>query len=129
MATSLTQLTTAKLEPHSIVTTTDVPIKLKPYKLSKEHSDILKQEIISLLEKDLIIPSHSPWSFPVLLVQKKNGKYRMCIDYRRLNEITIKDSYALPFIDELVSSVKGAKIFSALDLYSGYHQIPMYKTF
>ena len=128
MATSLTQLTTAKLEPHSIVTTTDVPIKLKPYKLSKEHSDILKQEIISLLEKDLIIPSHSPWSFPVLLVQKKNGKYRMCIDYRRLNEITIKDSYALPFIDELVSSVKGAKIFSALDLYSGYHQIPMNPT-
>jgi len=125
MATSMSQLTTANLEPHSIITTTDQPIKLKPYKLSKEHSDILKKEIISLLEKGLIIPSHSPWSFPVLLVKKKNGKWRMCIDYRKLNDITIKDSYALPFIDELISSVKGAKIFSALDLYSGYHQIPM----
>eukprot|EP00833_Pecoramyces_ruminatium_P000407 jgi/Orpsp1_1/1174439/evm.model.c7180000050100.1 len=125
MATSLSQLTTANLEPHSIITTTEKPIKLKPYKLSKEHSDILKEEIISLLNKGLIIPSHSPWSFPVLLVRKKNGKWRLCIDYRKLNEITIKDSYSLPFIDELVSSVRGAKIFSALDLYSGYHQIPM----
>jgi len=125
MATSMTQLSTANLEPHAIITITNKPIKLKPYKLSKEHSDILKNEIISLLEKGLITPSHSPWSFPVLLVQKKNGKWRMCIDYRKLNEITIKDSYALPFIDELISSVKGAKIFSALDLYSGYHQIPM----
>ncbi|OUM56236.1 hypothetical protein PIROE2DRAFT_25400, partial [Piromyces sp. E2] len=59
-----------------------------PYKLSKEQSDVLKNEIISLLEKGLITPSHSPWSFPVLLVQKKNGKWRMCIDYRKLNDIT-----------------------------------------
>ena len=125
MATSLSQLTTADLEPHSIITITEKPIKLKPYKLSKEQSDVLRNEIISLLEKGLIIPSHSPWSFPVLLVRKKNGKWRLCIDYRKLNDITIKDSYALPFIDELISSVRGAKIFSALDLYSGYHQIPM----
>ena len=125
MATSLSQLTTANLEPHSILTITEKPIKLKPYKLSKEQSDVLRNEIISLLEKGLIIPSHSPWSFPVLLVRKKNGKWRLCIDYRKLNDITIKDSYALPFIDELISSVRGAKIFSALDLYSGYHQIPM----
>ena len=127
MATSLSQLTTANLEPHTITTTSDKPIKLKPYKLSKDHSDILKNEIISLLNRGLIEPSHSPWSFPVLLVQKKNGKYRMCIDYRKLNDITVKDSYALPFIDELISSVRGAKIFSALDLFSGYHQIPMNK--
>ena len=86
MATSLSQLTTANLEPHSIITTTEKSIKLKLYKLSKEHSDILKEEIISLLNKGLIIPSHSPWSFPVLLVRKKNGKWRLCIDYRRLNE-------------------------------------------
>ena len=125
MATSMSQLTTANLEPHSIITTPEKPIKLKSYKLSKEHSDILKEGIISLLNKGLIIPSHSPWSFPVLLVRKKNRKWRLCIDYRKLNEITIKDSYALPFIDELVSSVIGAKTFSVLDLYSRYHQIPM----
>lgn len=125
MATSLSQLTRAKLLPHTITTTSNMPIKSKPYKLSKEHSKILKEEIVSLLKKGLIVPSHSPWSFPVLLVQKKNGKWRMCIDYRKLNNITIKDSYALPYIDELITSVKGAKIFSALDLFSGYHQIPM----
>jgi len=73
----------------------------------------------------LIIPSHSPWAFPVLLVRKKNGEWRMCIDFRKLNEITVKDAYALPFIDELLESVHGATIFSALDLFSGYHQIPM----
>jgi len=74
IATSLSQLSMAKLEPHTIITTTNKPIKFKPYKLSKEHSDIIENEIISLLEKELIIPSHSSWSFPVLLVEKKNGK-------------------------------------------------------
>ena len=73
----------------------------------------------------MIIPSHSPWAFPVLLVRKKNGEWRMCIDFRKLNEITIKDAYALPFIDELLESVHGATIFSALDLFSVYYQIPM----
>ena len=125
LATSLSQLSTAKLEPHSIITTTNKPIKLKPYKLSKEHSDILKNEIISLLDKGLIVPSHSPWAFPVLLVRKKNGKWRLCIDYRKLNEITYKDAYAIPYMEELLYSVCGAIIFSAIDLFAGYHQIPM----
>jgi len=73
----------------------------------------------------LIIPSHSPWAFPVLLVRKKNGEWRMCIDFRKLTKLLLKDPYALPFIDELLESVHGATIFSALDLFSGYHQIPM----
>jgi len=115
----------ADAEPHSIVITNEKPIKLRPYKISLEQSIALKEEINKLLNHGLIAPSHSPWAFPVLLVKKKNGKWRMCVDYRKLNDITVKDAYALPFIDELLESVHGATVFSAIDLFSGYHQIPM----
>ena len=115
----------ADAEPHSIVTTNEKPIKLRPYKISLEQSIALKEEINKLLNHGLIAPSHSPWAFPVLLIKKKNGKWRMCVDYRKLNDITVKDAYALPFIDELLESVHGATVFSAIDLFSGYHQIPM----
>jgi len=123
---SIDEVKIAKAEPHSIsIPNNTKPIKMRPYKISLEQSDALKEEIKKLLDHNLITPSHSPWAFPVLLVKKKNGKWRMCVDYRKLNEITIKDAYALPFIDELLESVHGATIFSALDLFSGYHQIPM----
>ena len=122
---SIDRVRTANAEPHSISLTNSKPIKLRPYKISLEQSLALKKEIKKLLDHGLIVPSRSPWAFPVLLVKKKNGEWRMCVDYRKLNEITIKDAYALPFIDELLESVHGAKIFSALDLFSGYHQIPM----
>jgi len=122
---SIDDVSVAKAEPHSIELTNNKPIKMRPYKTSLEQSNALKEEIIKLLKHGLIEPSHSPWSFPVILVRKKNGKWRMCVDYRRLNQITIKDAYALPFIDELLESVFGAKYFSAIDLFSGFHQIPM----
>jgi len=122
---SIEKVSVAHAEPHSIPLINTAPIKLRPYKISLEQSKALKNEIHKLMEKGLIVPSHSPWAFPVLLVKKKTGDWRMCVDYRRLNEITIKDAYALPFIDELLESVHGAKFFSALDLFHGYHQIPM----
>ena len=122
---SIDNVKIANAEPHTIHLTNNHPIKLRPYKISLDQSRALKKEITKLLKRGLIIPSHSPWAFPVLLVRKKNGEWRMCIDFRKLNEITVKDAYALPFIDELLESVHGATIFSALDLFSGYHQIPM----
>jgi len=122
---SIDDVKIAKAEPHSIPLSNNTPIKLRPYRISLEQSQALKKEIKKLLDHGLIIPSHSPWAFPVLLVKKKNGEWRMCVDYRKLNQVTIKDAYALPFIDELLESVHGAKYFSALDLFSGYHQIPM----
>jgi len=67
---------------------------LRPYKISLEQSIALKEEINKLLNHGLIAPSHSPWAFPVLLVKKKNGKWKMCVDYRKLNDITVKDAYA-----------------------------------
>ena len=76
-----------------------------------------------LLDKCFIRPSHSPWGAPVLFVKKKDGTLRMCIDYRELNKVTIKNKYPLPRIDDLFDQLKGAVVFLKIDLRSGYHQL------
>jgi Reverse transcriptase (RNA-dependent DNA polymerase) len=83
----------------------------------------LKHMLTNLIEKQWIIPSNSPLGAPILFVAKKDGSLRMVIDYRQLNSITIKDRYPLPRTDELFDRLQGAKIFSKIDLLSGYHQI------
>ena len=81
----------------------------------------LKKQIRELLDKGYIQPSSSPWGAPVLFVEKKDGTQRMCIDYRSLNEVTIKNKYPLPRIDDLFDQFKGACVFSKINLRSGYH--------
>jgi hypothetical protein len=76
-----------------------------------------------LLDKGYIHPSSSPWGAPVIFVEKKDGTQRMCVDYRALNEVTIKNKYPLPRIEDLFDQLKGAKVFSKIDLRSGYHQL------
>ena len=76
-----------------------------------------------LLEKGFIHPSVSPWGAPVLFVNKKNGTLRLCVDYRQLNKMTVKNKYPLPRIDDLFDHLKGASVFSKIDLRSGYHQL------
>ena len=83
----------------------------------------LKIQLQELLDKGYIRPSVSPWGAPVLFVKKMDGTLRLCIDYRKLNKVTIKKKYHLPQINDLFDRVGGAKIFSKLDLRSGYHQI------
>jgi hypothetical protein len=83
----------------------------------------LKLQLQELLDKEYIRPSVSPWGAPVLFVKKKDGTLRLCIDYRQLNKMTIKNKYPLPRINDLFDQVGGAKIFSKLDLRSGYHQV------
>ena len=83
----------------------------------------LKEQLKDLLDKGFIRPSKSPWGAPVLFVRKKDGSLRMCIDYRQLNKVTIKNRYPLPRIDDLFDQLVGASFFSKIDLHSGYHQI------
>ncbi|KAJ9524896.1 hypothetical protein QJQ45_002965 [Haematococcus lacustris] len=93
------------------------------YNVSNSELAELKQQIGELLDKGFIRPSTSPYASGVLLVRKKDGSFRMCIDYRPLNRLTIKNKYPLPRLDTLLDRLHGAKVFSKLDLRQGYHQI------
>ncbi|GAU39803.1 hypothetical protein TSUD_219780 [Trifolium subterraneum] len=99
------------------------PISVAPYRMSPLELRELKSQLEELLQKHFIRPSISPWGAPVLLVKKKDGTMRLCIDYRQLNKVTIKNKYPLPRIDDLLDQLRGATIFSKIDLRSGYHQI------
>nr|ABA98111.1 retrotransposon protein, putative, Ty3-gypsy subclass [Oryza sativa Japonica Group] len=99
------------------------PISKRPYRMPVNELEELKKQIRELQEKGFVRPSSSPWGAPVLFVKKKDGSMRMCVDYRSLNEVTIKNKYPLPRIDDLFDQLKGAKVFSKIDLRSGYHQL------
>ena len=85
----------------------------------------MARQVEDLQARGVIEPSASPWSAPVVLVRKKDGKFRFCIDYRDLNAVTIGDAYPLPRIDESLDALAGSRLFSTLDLVSGYWQIPL----
>ena len=94
-----------------------------PYRLSPLEIAEVKKQIEELLRKGWIEDSQSPYGASILFVAKKDGSLRMCIDYRALNQLTIKDRSPLPRIDDLLSQMNGATVFSSLDLAQGYHQI------
>ncbi|KAJ9519230.1 hypothetical protein QJQ45_017890 [Haematococcus lacustris] len=100
----------------------EAPYK-RMYKLSPREEAEVKKQVAELLAKGLIEPSSSPYGAPILFVQKKDGSLRMCIDYRALNKLTVRDRYPLPRIDDLFDKLAGKRVFSSLDLQSGYHQI------
>ncbi|KAL0312268.1 UNVERIFIED_CONTAM: Retrovirus-related Pol polyprotein from transposon.6 [Sesamum radiatum] len=99
------------------------PISIAPYRMAPVELQELKKQIEELLEKGFIRPSTSPWGAPVLFVKKKDGSMRLCIDYRQLNRVTVKNKYPLPRIDDLLDQLKGATTFSKIDLRSGYWQL------
>ncbi|UYV83674.1 hypothetical protein LAZ67_23002033, partial [Cordylochernes scorpioides] len=111
------------LAKHRIDTEDAKPIKNKPYRVSAKERDIIKEQIDEMLTEGIIRPSSSPWSFPVILVKKRDGKYRFCVDYRKLNNVTVKDVYPIPRIDEVMDTLQGSTHFSAIDLRSGYWQV------
>jgi hypothetical protein len=104
-------------------------VKRSPYRTAHALKPVVEEHIADMLKKKIIEPSISPWSSSIVLVQKKSKdgsvKYRFCVDYRTLNAVTKPDAYPIPNIVETLDSLGQSKIFSVLDMASGYHQIPI----
>nr|CAI5836698.1 unnamed protein product [Callosobruchus analis] len=103
------------------------PVTYRPYRLSISERNKVREIVDDLLANKIIQESHSPYASPILLVKKKTGEMRMCVDYRALNAKTVKDCYPLPRIDDHLERLRGCQYFTSLDMASGYHQIPMAK--
>ena len=110
---------------HQIKTFDNIPISMKPRRVPCGLEDDVNKMVDDLLNSDVIRPSNSPWNFPIVVVKKKNGDNRMCVDYRALNAKTARPIYPIPSSEELFDSIGDAKYFSSLDLSSGYHQVPI----
>ncbi|GJT56524.1 putative reverse transcriptase domain-containing protein [Tanacetum coccineum] len=103
------------------------PVARAPYRLAPSEMKELSEQLKELSDKGFIRPSSSPWGAPVLFVKKKDRSFRMCIDYRELNKLTVKNRYPLPRIDDLFDQLQGSSVYSKIDLRSGYHQLRVRK--
>lgn len=118
---------------HSIKTTDEEPIYVRSYQYPHIHKDEIQIQINKMLEQKIIQPSNSPWSSPIWIVPKKPDalgkvKWRLVVDYRKLNEKTMSDRYPMPNISDILDKLGRSQYFSTVDLYSGFHQIEMNKT-
>ena len=113
---------------HHIHTGDATPIRQPVRRVSPHRREEVRQLLNQMLEKDVIEPSASPWASPIVLVQKKDGSTRFCVDYRKVNDVTRKDAYPLPRIDTTLDTLHGSKWFSTLDLVSGYWQVEVAKS-
>ena len=117
-----------KVLEHVIELTSDKPITLRPYQHSPTIAEDVKRTVVELLKAGMIVSSNSQYSSPVVVVRKKDGTVRVCIDYRRLNAITRTDRHPMPRVDQSLRRLRGKTVFSSLDLKSGYWQVPVHKT-
>jgi hypothetical protein len=101
------------------------PVNSRPYRYSPEQKNEIERQMSNILNAGTIIPSLSPFASPVLLVKKKDNSWRFCVDYRKLNNITVKNKFLMPVIDEFLDEIAGARYFSTIDLASSFHQIRM----
>jgi hypothetical protein len=100
-------------------------VNAKPYMYPPLHKDEIEKQVKTLISNGLICPSTSPFALPVLLVQKKDGTWRFCVDYKRLNSITVKNKLSMPLIEEMLDELTGAKYFTKLDFKAAFHQVRM----
>jgi hypothetical protein len=96
-----------------------------PYRYASQQKDEIESQVSKMLQAGIATPSISPFASPILLVKKKDGTWRFCVDYRKFNASTIKNKFHMPIIDEFLDEIVGAKYFTKLDLNSGFHQIRM----
>src|SRR5260363_480617 len=122
----MNELGRTDLVSHRIYIEEVPPIRSRPYSVPPNEQTFIKEEIQQIIKHKLIRPSDSPWTSPVVLVKKKNGKLRFCVDYRKLNKVTKHDSYPLPRINELLGALKQSAYYTTLDLASGFWQIEMH---
>jgi len=106
------------------------PVNIRPYRLPYAHRQVIVEQMEKLEEDNIIQPSESPWNAPLVVVPKKpdaNGKpqFRVCVDFRRLNQLTIGDAFSIPRIDEILDQLGRSRYYTTLDLASGYHQVPI----
>ncbi|GKE33303.1 retrotransposon-related protein [Tanacetum coccineum] len=116
---------TATNVPKRIMLQKGVPFNIGPYKHHPKQKDDIELMVKELLKVGVIKESHSPFLSPIVMVKKKDGSWRMCIDYRQLNKHTVKDKFSIPVIEGLIDILYGSTVFSKLDLRSKYHQIRM----
>lgn len=102
-----------------------IPIYQNPRSSAYKEREIVQEKVKMLVKKGVAEPATGPWASPVVLVKKKSGEWRVCVDYRHLNAVTINDVYPLPRKEESLSRLEGVKIFSIMDLESGYWQVPL----
>lgn len=122
-ASETSELGCSNLVQMKIKLTSNQPIYRRPYRLSHSEQSIVNSKVTELLEAGIIKESESEFASPVILVKKKNGDSRLCVDYRALNAITVRDRYPLPIIDDQVSKLAGKRYFTSLDMAQGYHQL------
>ncbi|GJS95330.1 hypothetical protein Tco_0802298 [Tanacetum coccineum] len=103
------------------------PVARAPYRLGPSEMKELANQLQELTDKGFIRPSSSPWGAPVLFFKKKDGSFWMCIDYRELNKLTVKNRYPLPRIDDLFDQLQGSSVYTKIDLRSGYHQLRVHE--
>ena len=114
-----------KLIEHDIILKNSKPIAIKPYPYPLQKQAIIDEMVRDMEVQGLVEPSTSPWASPIVLAKKKDGSPRLCVDYRRLNDVTESDAYPMPDLNEMIRQMRGAKVFSVLDLKSGYWQVPL----
>jgi predicted aspartyl protease len=124
-AKSQTEIGRTNVIKHRIITGDAAPIAQPPYRINPKNRDFLKEEIVKMEQNGIIRKSISPWASPVVIVDKKGGDKRICIDYRKLNAVTKADAYPLPRIDDLLENLGKSNWFTTLDLASGYWQVAM----
>ena len=110
---------------HNIPTCTAEPVKQLPRRIPHTLKKEVDKQVTLMLDTGNVSCSNSPWSSPVVLVKKRDGSVRFCVDYRRLDAVTVKESYPLPRIDDTLDALSGARCFTTLDLAAGYWQAPV----